>query len=290
MIKNIGVMQGRLLPKYQGRYQAHPVGYWQDEFRIAGELGLAFIEFIVDYDQAEQNPLLRDSGPAEIQKITGQTGVRVKTVCADYLMDAPLHGGDESAAARSCRMLQTLLENAWKIGATDIVIPCVDRSALQNEAQMARFIKNIGPARDVAAALRMNLALETDLPPRLFAAFLASLAAEIFTVNYDTGNSAAAGYDPTEEFAAYGERISDIHLKDRLKDGASVPLGRGAADFTGFFAALLSIDYAGPLIMQAYRDDEGVRIFKEQLAWISPRIEAWQRLKQSGPARERISP
>ena len=36
----IGVMQGRLLPKYKGRYQAHPVGYWQDEFPKAAELGL----------------------------------------------------------------------------------------------------------------------------------------------------------------------------------------------------------------------------------------------------------
>jgi L-ribulose-5-phosphate 3-epimerase len=290
MIENIGVMQGRLLPKYQGRYQAHPAGYWQDEFRIAGELGLAFIEFIVDYDQAEQNPLLRDSGPPEILKISGQTGVRVKTICADYLMDAPLHSGDETVAARSCRMLQTLLQNAAKIGATDIVLPCVDRSALQNEEQMRRFIRHIGPARDVAAAFRINLALETDLPPRPFAAFLAGLASEIFTVNYDTGNSAAAGYDLREEFVAYGELISDIHIKDRIKNGESVPLGRGAVDFAEFFDVLLSIDYAGPLIMQAYRDDEGVRIFKEQLAWIRPRIEAWQRLKPSGPARERTSP
>ena len=45
----IGVMQGRLLPKYQGRYQAHPVGYWKDEFNIASTIGLSFIEFILDY-------------------------------------------------------------------------------------------------------------------------------------------------------------------------------------------------------------------------------------------------
>ena len=42
-----GVMQGRLLPKYKGRYQAHPVNYWQDEFRIANEIGLDCIEFIL---------------------------------------------------------------------------------------------------------------------------------------------------------------------------------------------------------------------------------------------------
>ena len=31
MNKRIGIMQGRLLPKYQGRYQAHPLGYWKNE-------------------------------------------------------------------------------------------------------------------------------------------------------------------------------------------------------------------------------------------------------------------
>ena len=52
MNNKIGVMQGRLLPKYQGRYQAHPVGYWQDEFIAAREVGLDCIEFILDYNDA----------------------------------------------------------------------------------------------------------------------------------------------------------------------------------------------------------------------------------------------
>ena len=34
VLKSIG-MQGRLLPKYKGKYQAHPKGYWQNEFKIA---------------------------------------------------------------------------------------------------------------------------------------------------------------------------------------------------------------------------------------------------------------
>ena len=58
MNNKIGVMQGRLLPKYQGRYQAHPVGYWQDEFIVAREVGLDCIEFILDYNNAEDNPLI----------------------------------------------------------------------------------------------------------------------------------------------------------------------------------------------------------------------------------------
>ena len=53
----LGTMQGRLVPKLDGRYQAHPKGYWRDEFKVAAELGLDLIEFILDYNDAEQNPL-----------------------------------------------------------------------------------------------------------------------------------------------------------------------------------------------------------------------------------------
>ena len=50
MNRKIGIMQGRLLPKYLNRYQAHPVKYWKDEFPIAFQLGLDSIEFILDYN------------------------------------------------------------------------------------------------------------------------------------------------------------------------------------------------------------------------------------------------
>jgi L-ribulose-5-phosphate 3-epimerase len=270
MIENLGVMQGRLLPKYQGRYQAHPVGYWQDEFQIAAELGLGLIEFIFDYDQAERNPLWLQSGLAEIRAVSERTGVRVKTICADYFMEAPLHGPNRDAAAQSGRMLRTLLKNARALGVTDIVIPCVDGAALRNERNILDFIANIRPAGELAERLGVNLALETDLPPRTFRELLDALDSAIFTVNYDTGNSAALGYDPVAELAAYGGRISDIHLKDRRRGGPSVELGTGDTDFQRFFGALSRIGYGGPLILQAYRDEEGLPIFKKQLEWLRP--------------------
>ena len=62
-MKNLfGIMQGRLLPKYKGNYQAHPVGYWSKEFSLAREFGFDCIEFILDYDQNQKNPLLSESG------------------------------------------------------------------------------------------------------------------------------------------------------------------------------------------------------------------------------------
>jgi L-ribulose-5-phosphate 3-epimerase len=272
MNRNLGVMQGRLLPKYQSRYQAHPVGYWQDEFIVAQELGLSLIEFILDYNQVEKNPLMSEPGIAEIQEISEQTGVAVKTVCADYLMESPLHSENSKTVAESNRILQTLLRNVQKLGVTDIVIPCVDRAAFSSESEILRFIQNIRPIKDVAEKLEINLALETDLSPNCLVALLETLNSKIFTVNYDTGNSACLGYNPVEELAAYGSRISDIHLKDRLRNGPSVELGMGNTDFNSFFKSLSQINYTGYFIMQVYRDDEGIKIFKKQLEWIISRL------------------
>ena len=87
------------------------------------------------------------------------------------------------------------------------------------------------------------------------------------TINYDIGNSAAMGYDPVEEFRAYGDKISDLHVKDRLVGHGPVPLGKGNADISKIFDLLSKYNYNGLLIFQAFRDDEGVKMFKDQLNW-----------------------
>lgn len=266
LITSIGVMQGRLLPKYQGRYQAHPVGYWQDEFPVAAELGFQYIEFILDYNDAAQNPLL--SGIDEIKRVTEATGVGVRSVCADYFMEAPLHHADEKIADESCEVLGRLIKNSSALGIRDLVIPCVDQSSLDGKAAAERFINRMQPFQDKAEKYGVNLSLETDLSPVAFAELLHHFTSDRITVNYDTGNSASLGYKPEEEFAAYGERISDIHIKDRKLKSGSVVLGSGDADFDSFFTALSKIQYNGPFIMQAFRDDEGVSICRQQLHWL----------------------
>ena len=88
--------------------------------------------------------------------------------------------------------------------------------------------------------------------------------------NYDTGNSASLGYDVNEEFSLYGDYISNIHIKDRVLGGGPCFLGTGNTNFKEFFDCLKSSRYEGSLIFQAYRDDEGIKIFKDQFNWILP--------------------
>lgn len=267
-------MQGRLVPKYQGRYQAHPIGNWEAEFFLAKEIGLNCIEFILDLNEANNNPLIRDGGIDEIKSVVNRSGVEVKTVCADYLMDSPLHSNNLSNAQYSQKLLSKLINNVSSLGVRDIVIPCVDKSSLNAKGSEKRFIDMLTPVLEVAEHQGINLSLETDLAPKQFKRLLNHFKSKRLTVNYDIGNSASLGFNPIEELDEYGYKITDIHIKDRLLGGGPIILGKGNADFDAFFYKLKDFDYEGPFIMQAYRDEEGVSIFKEQLEWIKPYLNA----------------
>ena len=272
MNNKIGVMQGRLTPKYQGRYQAFPVGMWQDEFKIASECGLDLIEFILDFNDAEENPLLKLGGINEVKSVMKETGVSVKTICADFFMEAPLHSSNNKKKKKSFKILERLLETAKILEITDIVIPCVDKSSLKTEVSVDRFVQQITKIIPIIERQNINLSLETDLSPKPFVELLNKLNSKNITVNYDIGNSAALGFDSDEELNAYGDRITDIHIKDRVLGSGPVTLGEGNADFDKFFTKLKEFNYEGPFIMQAYRDEEGVSIFKSQLNWIKKYI------------------
>ncbi|MBL18755.1 MAG: xylose isomerase [Flavobacteriaceae bacterium] len=260
-------MQGRLLPKYNGRYQAHPVGYWEAEFLLADALGLDCIEFILDFNEAAKNPLLRRNGSSQIGAVSKNSNVKVRTVCADYFMEAPLHSDNFEQVDQSLKVLEKLLLSCCKLNIESIVLPCVDQSNLKSPDERRRLISVLKPVMREFKEKRIFLSLETDLAPAAFANLIDSIDSSWIAVNYDIGNSAALGYDPKEEFDAYGEFITDVHIKDRDFAGGPVILGTGAADFKLCLSELNRIPYKGPYIMQAYRDDEGLQIFKEQFTW-----------------------
>jgi L-ribulose-5-phosphate 3-epimerase len=252
------------------RYQAHPVGYWHEEFPIASELGLDCIEFILDYNDYKENPLMTINGRKKIKSLSLKTGIRVISVCADYFMEKPLHSRNKLTARKSSKVLTELLKIASELGIMDIVIPCVDKSSIKTERSRDRFMEVFHQVIPEAEKCKVNLSLETDLNPFQFEKLLSSLNSYRVTVNYDIGNSASLGYNYIDELKAYGEKITDIHIKDRKINGPSVKLGEGNANIPEFFCELSKYNYSGPLIMQAYRDNDGLKIFKEQFEWITP--------------------
>jgi hexulose-6-phosphate isomerase len=253
----IGVMQGRMLPPFDGELQAFPRGRWAEEVPLAAEAGLDCIEWIFDLGTEDENPIWTEGGDAALRELAAAHGVAIRSVCADYFMRRPLL--DVTAGERDARMavLLRLIDRAVLVRAHRIVIPFVDASSIMSARDRDAAADCLRDAAAHAARRGMELHLETDFGPRDFASFLDLVDAPNVGVNYDSGNSAGLGYAPAEELAAYGDRLGSVHIKDRVLGGGSVPLGTGSADFAALFGALRRLDYTGDFILQTARGADG---------------------------------
>ena len=267
LTNEIGIMQGRLSPRIDGKIQAYPASTWQKEFEIAQEIGYAAIEWIVE-KRVETNALMTDSGQTEIKKVISSTGVRIDYVCADIFMQQPLVRMTEEIKSQNKDYLLEILRNAKEVGALGVEIPFVDNSSIKNENEKHEFIDAMQDAFKLAKDLDIKISLETDLSPIDFKELLEQIGLDFVQANYDIGNSASLGFDPKEELEAYGQRILNVHVKDRILGGTTVPLGTGNADINLVIQKLQEFGYSGGLTMQAARGENDVETAKEQLKYV----------------------
>ena len=267
LTNEIGIMQGRLSPRIDGKIQAYPASTWQKEFEIAQEIGYAAIEWIVE-KPVETNALMTDSGKAEIKKVIASTGVRIDYVCADIFMQQPLVRMSEVTKSQNKEYLATILKNAKEVGAIGVEIPFVDNSSIKNEKEKQEFTDAMKDAFNLAKDLELKISLETDLPPLEFQELLEIIDLDHVQANYDIGNSASLGFDPKEELEAYGLKILNVHVKDRKLGSTTVPLGTGNANINYVFQKLKEIGYIGGLTMQAARGENDIETAKEQLQYV----------------------
>lgn len=256
-MNNIGIVQGRLTPRNGRSIQFFPFDNWRNEFGMAASLGLAEIEFIFDYDRFEDNPLWTRDGRAEIRSLIAGEGVAVRTICADYFMAVPFFRTDKSTQDKNIVVFQKIVDAAFEIGAVRVEIPLLDNSSmktLEEETVMIDFLRNMS---SVVRSAGIFINLESDLGPEKYADFLVRLGDASIGVTYDSGNSSGLGYEVRSELSVYGGRVSNVHIKDRVLGGSTVPLGTGSARFDDVFGSLKETGYKGSIILQACRGEDG---------------------------------
>jgi L-ribulose-5-phosphate 3-epimerase len=256
-VTRISIMQGRLLPPVEGRFQCFPRLNWADEFPLAAEARLDCIEWIYDQFGADVNPIATDEGVDSILELSERHGVRVVSLCADYFMDWPLVRASTVELAERLAVLLWLMDRCLRLGIERIVLPFVDASRIDTDGELDRVVETLGRALRRAEDAGVELHLETSLGPDRFSELLARLPSGLVKVNYDIGNSASLAFDPREEFAAYGDRVGSVHIKDRVTGGGTVPLGTGDANLSAVFDCLRDRGYAGDFVMQVARDVPG---------------------------------
>ena len=253
----IGFMQGRLSPQINGKIQAFPWQSWESEFVIGGRENFELIEWTLDEDRLHENPLLLDSGQERILELSRTSGIQLISLTGDCFMQAPFWKAPETRRRSLLQDLGSILGACAAVGIRYVVMPLVDNGRLENDAQRQSLLDGLLPLVPWLLKHEIAIVFESDYPPEALAGLITSLPESSFGINYDIGNSASLGFDPAAEILAYGSRIRNVHVKDRMLGGTTVPLGTGAADFPLVFRELKRIGYQGDFILQTVRAADG---------------------------------
>jgi len=256
-LERIGFMQGRLSALVDGKIQAFPWNEWRDEFPRARELGLTRMEWTIDQDRLRENPLMTDEGEQDILALSEANGVRIPSLTGDCFMQAPFWKVDAVVRDALVADLDHLLGACSRLGITFVVIPLVDNGKIERESESDTLKRVLLARQEMLTRQGVKIVFESDLPPRDLARFMEAFPAEMFGINYDSGNSAALGYDSDEEIAAYAPRILNVHIKDRVRGGTTVPLGTGNAKLGETIRLIERSGYQGQYILQTARAADG---------------------------------
>ena len=251
---NIGIMQSRLSPiDMKKGYQYWPKEWWDSEFVLARQLNIPHIEWI--YDDNHANSLNTDEGQAKVLHAINQNLVQVESICADYFIKHPFWSTEAGHATSNIKKLNMLIIAGFKLGARNIVIPCVEESTIDNYKKKYQFIHNVLACLPTAGQYMMNICIECAMPFDDLAKIVEKIDNERFGICMDTGNWRSAGL--SLDVGRLPELpIKHVHFKDCMVGGKNIELGTGDVNFYNFIAYLERTGYDGTCTLQCARHDE----------------------------------
>ena len=272
---NIGFMQGRLCDPINGLIQAFPISIWEKEFKAAEEIGINLMEWTLDTFKITQNPLLTEIGRAKIKKLKNYHNLQISSLTGDCFMQNPFWKAVGNEKEFLQKQFLYICEACYLLDIRIIVIPIVDNGAIENITQEKVLLEFLLNKFQLLKSLNLKIAFESEMPPNKLKTFISQFPSGTFGINYDTGNSASMGFNPIKEFSSYGNRIFNVHIKDRLLHGHTVKLTEGNTDFDCVFQQLRKINYSGNLILQTARakDDNHALLIKQYMDFVKELIQ-----------------
>jgi L-ribulose-5-phosphate 3-epimerase len=256
----LGFVQGRLSPLVDGRIQAFPWDSWADEFEAASQCNISLMEWTLDQHRLYENPLMNSVGQKQIQALCHRYSLSIKSLTGDCFMQDPFWKAETKSISKLKNDFLAVVNACFHVGIKMIVVPLVDNGRLDTLDQENKLINFLISQAEFFKSRGVQIIFESDFEPKELRRFIRRLPSNTFGINYDSGNSASLGYKPNEEFEAYGERILNVHIKDRVLGGTTVPLGMGNVQFGEVFKGLVRKNYNGNFILQTARATDGTDI------------------------------
>ena len=202
-----------------------------------------------------KNPLLLKKSQLEIKRLSRKYSIKIKSITGDCFMQKPFWKESKSNRKKLQEDFINILYGCYKVSISIVLIPLVDNGSIENNKQEQILYEFLSSKKDLIKDLSLKVCFESDFSPNRLKKFISFYDEDIFGINYDTGNSAAMGYNPIEEFQSYGERIINMHIKDRPFGASTVPLGEGDTNFDIIFDLIKKYNYNGNLILQTARSE-----------------------------------
>ena len=257
----IGFMQGRLSPLVNGKIQAFPSETWEDEFSIAIKNNFNLMEWTLDQNKIYENPLMTENGRFKINNLCRSYNFFIPSLTADCFMQAPLWKCKKNELKFLEKVFFDVVNSCSAIKIEMIIIPLVDNGALENVKQENNLCAFLNSNQNFFFERKIKILFESDYSPIKLARFINRFEPSIFGINYDIGNSAALGFSCEDEFNSYASRMLNVHVKDRLFGGTTVPLGKGSASLEKVFQLLSIFRYQGNYILQTARAEDNNHSF-----------------------------
>jgi hexulose-6-phosphate isomerase len=248
-------MQGRLSKPRSSSIQEFPWEDWTNEFALAARCSLNCIEWTVDLNKLETNPIFDPLYKEFIHQITESNGITIESITLDNFVEAPLHKVNAKNNLKSdIKKLEWIVDRIKVHSIKTLVLPIVKENGEENEETLANLCQILVGTQSILEANNIFLALELELRIDQISNVVKSLAEyKNIGFNFDIGNSASLGNDPIREIQLYGNKLFNVHIKDRSYKGSTVPLGAGDARFKLIFQELNRNKYNGNFILQAAR-------------------------------------
>ena len=253
MENRIGFMQGRLSPIIDGKIQSFPWNNWKEEFIVGDKNNFHLLEWTLDQVNLYKNPLLSIKGRVDIKNLSTKHKIKIPSLTGDCFMQAPFWKAYGETLKELEKDFLNISKACKELDISFIVIPIVDNGSIENKKQEDHLVGFLIDNIERFRSNNQKIVFESDFEPKTLSRFIERFDSEYFGINYDIGNSAALGYSVEEEFKAYGNKIMNVHVKDREYRGTTVPLGEGNANFNKVFEKLGSFNYKGNFILQTAR-------------------------------------
>lgn len=148
------------------------------------------------------------------------------------------------------------------------------------DPDFVRMLVRLTTVANVFAAADMLVGLETGQETAAeLATLLGALRCPNVVVNFDPANMLLYGKgDPIQAIRTLGPWIRQVHVKDAIPSaipglwGTEVIVGTGAVDWTGFFAALAAVNFAGDLVIEREAGPTRAADVRTAREWVSKSI------------------